>query len=113
MRRRRAYLYLGPVREFTVVFAAIEFEQWEANVHTGRWIISVAATAAIGATAFAAPAQAATAAPAVTHAVAVPLTNPSQGYCNPNEDGQIQLGADRQLYQCRYVSGLGWWWVRY
>ena len=102
-----------PVRGFPVVFPATEPEQGEANVHTGRWIISVAATAAIGATAFAAPAEAATAAPTATHAVTVHLTNPSQGYCNPTEDGQIQLGADRQLYQRRYVAGLGWWWVRY
>jgi hypothetical protein len=37
-------------------------------------------------------------------------TNPSQGFCNPEEDGDLALGGDGHLYRCSYVWGLGFYW---
>jgi hypothetical protein len=37
-------------------------------------------------------------------------TNPSQGFCNPEEDGDLSYGGDGHLYRCGYVWGLGWYW---
>ena len=39
-----------------------------------------------------------------------PITNPSQGFCDPSEDGDLQPGGDGHLYRCKYVEGLGWYW---
>jgi|tagenome__1003787_1003787.scaffolds.fasta_scaffold18719630_2 hypothetical protein len=45
--------------------------------------------------------------------VLAPSTDPSQGFCNQDEDGQLKLGGDGHLYQCRYIWGLGWYWMPY
>jgi hypothetical protein len=38
-------------------------------------------------------------------------SNPSQGFCNASEDGDLQPGGDGHLYRCTYVWGLGWYWM--
>jgi hypothetical protein len=38
-------------------------------------------------------------------------TNPSQGFCNPEEDGDLEHGGDGHLYRCTYIWGLGWYWM--
>lgn len=43
--------------------------------------------------------------------VLAPLTDPSQGFCNQDEDGQLKLGGDGHLYECKYIWGLGWYWM--
>jgi hypothetical protein len=48
--------------------------------------------------------------PAGSESVAAAMTNPSQGFCNPEEDGDLALGGDGHLYRCSYVWGLGWYW---
>ena len=40
-----------------------------------------------------------------------PVTNPSQGFCDPSEDGDLQPGGDGHLYRCTHIEGLGWYWV--
>ena len=57
------------------------------------------------------PALAATGATGAAHSTLAPLTNPSQGFCNPSEDGDLQHGADGHLYRCTHVEGLGWYWI--
>jgi hypothetical protein len=42
--------------------------------------------------------------------IATARTDPSQGFCNPEEDGDLKLGGDGHLYRCSYVWGLGWYW---
>jgi len=42
--------------------------------------------------------------------VATAKTDPSQGFCNPEEDGDLDYGGDGHLYRCGYVWGLGWYW---
>jgi len=37
--------------------------------------------------------------------IATATTNPSDGFCNQDEDGVIKLGGDGHLYQCGYVVG--------
>jgi len=60
------------------------------------------------------PALAATG--AATHStssadVAALNTDPSHGFCNPEEDGDLEHGGDGHLYRCTYISGLGWYWM--
>jgi len=75
-----------------------------------RWIYALAVGATFGTAALTAPA--ATAAPVTGHtSVAAPMTDPSDGYCEPWEDGAVKLGADGRFYKCSHVDGLGWWWV--
>jgi len=38
-------------------------------------------------------------------------TNPSNGFCNPSEDGDLQHGGDGHLYRCTHIMGLGWYWM--
>ncbi|HEY0346325.1 MAG TPA: hypothetical protein VGC59_16865 [Solirubrobacteraceae bacterium] len=38
-------------------------------------------------------------------------TNPSQGFCDPSEDGDLQHGGDGHLYRCTHIEGLGWYWM--
>jgi hypothetical protein len=57
------------------------------------------------------PALAATGATHSADAALTPLTNPSQGFCNPSEDGDLQPGGDGHLYRCTHIDGLGWYWV--
>jgi hypothetical protein len=40
-------------------------------------------------------------------------TDPSNGFCDQSEDGMVKLGGDNHLYHCRYVDGLGWYWLPY
>ena len=42
-----------------------------------------------------------------------PLTNPSDGFCNRDELGDVKLGGDGYLYECSYVPGLGYYWLVY
>lgn len=46
-------------------------------------------------------------------APAAPLTDPSDGFCNADEAGDVKLGGDDHLYECSYVPGLGWYWLPY
>jgi hypothetical protein len=41
----------------------------------------------------------------------IPTTDPSQGFCNQDEDGVVKLGGDNHLYECKYIWGLGWYWM--
>jgi hypothetical protein len=42
------------------------------------------------------------------------LTDPSDGYCLPEERGQLKLGADNQLYECDWSVEIGgYWWLPY
>jgi len=54
---------------------------------------------------------AASAQPVPGPAPSVPLTDPSDGFCNPDEDGVVKLGGDNHLYECRWYDGLGWYWT--
>jgi len=60
-----------------------------------------------------AAAQPATQSAQSTAAAAAPLTNPSDGFCLPEEAGDLKLGGDNHLYECEYVTGLGWYWLPY
>jgi hypothetical protein len=60
-----------------------------------------------------AAAQPATQAAQSTAAAAAPLTNPSDGFCLAEEAGDVKLGGDNHLYECEYVTGLGWYWLPY
>jgi hypothetical protein len=40
-----------------------------------------------------------------------PATDPSQGCCDQSEDGVVKLGGDGHLYECKYIWGLGWYWM--
>jgi hypothetical protein len=40
-----------------------------------------------------------------------PSTDPSQGFCDQSEDGVLKLGGDGHLYECKYIWGLGWYWM--
>jgi hypothetical protein len=42
-----------------------------------------------------------------------PMTNPSDGFCLAEEAGDVKLGGDNHLYECEYVTGLGWYWLPY
>ena len=57
------------------------------------------------------PALAATGATHSAGSALAPMTNPSQGFCDPSEDGDLQPGGDGHLYRCTYFDGLGWYWV--
>jgi hypothetical protein len=63
------------------------------------------------ATALAAPASAFESS-AAAGAVAA-MTDPSDGFCNADEAGDVKLGGDNHLYECEYVTGLGWYWLPY
>lgn len=41
------------------------------------------------------------------------MTDPSDGFCNADEAGDVKLGGDNHLYECGYVTGLGWYWLPY
>jgi hypothetical protein len=41
----------------------------------------------------------------------VPSSDPSQGFCDASEDGDLKLGGDGHLYRCTYIWGLGWYWM--
>jgi hypothetical protein len=43
--------------------------------------------------------------------VATARTDPSHGFCNPEEDGDLQHGGDGHLYRCTHIMGLGWYWM--
>jgi hypothetical protein len=49
--------------------------------------------------------------PDSTLSALTPTTDPSQGFCNQEEDGQVKLGGDGHLYECKYIWGLGWYWM--
>ena len=42
---------------------------------------------------------------------ATAMTDPSHGFCNPEEDGDLQHGGDGHLYRCTFIMGLGWYWM--
>jgi hypothetical protein len=44
-------------------------------------------------------------------AALIPATDPSQGFCDQSEDGVVKLGGDGHLYECKYIWGLGWYWM--
>jgi hypothetical protein len=48
-----------------------------------------------------------------TTSVVTPLTDPSDGFCNSDELGDVKLGGDGHLYECSYVPGLGYYWLPY
>jgi hypothetical protein len=41
------------------------------------------------------------------------MTNPSDGFCLESERDDVKLGGDNRLYECSYVTGLGWYWLPY
>jgi hypothetical protein len=53
------------------------------------------------------------AAPTAQSAAMAPMTNPSDGFCNADEAGDVKLGGDNHLYECEHVTGLGWYWLPY
>jgi hypothetical protein len=57
------------------------------------------------------PALAATGEASSADTALAPMTNPSQGFCDPSEDGDLQHGGDGHLYRCTHIEGLGWYWV--
>jgi hypothetical protein len=63
------------------------------------------------ATALASPASAVESNSAATTVAA--MTDPSDGFCNADEAGDVKLGGDNHLYECEYVTGLGWYWLPY
>ena len=72
---------------------------------------ALALTGGVSATALAIPASAAESS-AAAGAVAA-MTNPSDGFCNADEAGDVKLGGDNHLYECEFVTGLGWYWLPY
>jgi hypothetical protein len=65
---------------------------------------SAAAGPAVAAVAAAQPA-------AAEHGAVSAKTNPSDGFCDASEDGDLKLGGDGHLYRCSHIVGLGWYWV--
>ena len=76
--------------------------------------LTMAGGLALAPGATAAPAEAASAtAGDQESSVVVPLTDPSDGFCDAHELGDVKLGGDNHLYECSYVPGLGYYWLPY